>query len=98
MRVNVSIRQRTHAIGRLEPPLHLWLALLLICTAPAQSQQTTLPVWQGVVRDARGAPAVGVIVRLTRHGTKAEAKSGTGGRFRLPPLPAGQYSLSIEAN
>jgi hypothetical protein len=72
--------------------------LLLICTAPAHSQQSALPGWQGVVRDARGAPVAGVIVRLTDHGIKAEAKTGTGGRFKLPPLPAGQYRLSIEAD
>jgi hypothetical protein len=82
---NVSMQQRTHATGGLESSLlRLWLAFLLICTAPAQTQQS-LPVWQGVVRDARGAPVAGVIVRLTHHGAKAEAKSGTGGRFRLPP-------------
>ena len=93
----MSTQQRMHAIGGLGSALQLWLALLLICTAPAHSQQAALLVWQGVVRDARGAPVAGVVVQLTNHSTKAEAKTGAGGRFKLPPLPAGQYRLSIEA-
>jgi hypothetical protein len=35
---NVSMQQGTHATSGLESSLlHLWLAFLLICTAPAQT-------------------------------------------------------------
>jgi hypothetical protein len=98
MRVDVSTQRYTQATGGSASTRQLWLALLLVCAAPAHSQPTAVLVWQGLLRDARGAPIPGVIVRLTDHGTKAEAKTGAGGRFQLPPLPAGHYRLSIEAD
>jgi hypothetical protein len=47
------------------------------------------------VRSANGAPVSGAIVRLA-GGSKAEAKTGTDGRFKFLPLPVGKYHLTIE--
>ena len=42
-------------------------------------------------------PVSGAIVRLVGS-SKAETKTGTDGRFKLPPLPAGKYHLTIETD
>ena len=77
--------------------MSLAIAALLLCgpVAPAQ-QPAALPVWQGVLHDAAGAPIAGAKIRLV--GTaKAQAVTGPDGRFQLPPLATGQYRLTVEA-
>jgi len=49
------------------------------------------------VRNGNGTPVSGAIVRLA-GGSKAEAKTGIDGRFKLPPLPVGKYHLTIETD
>ena len=49
------------------------------------------------MRNGNGTPVSGAIVRLA-GGSKAEAKSGIDGRFKLPPLPVGKYHLTIETD
>jgi hypothetical protein len=71
-------------------------AILLACAAQA-SGQSAISEWQGVVRNGNGTPVSGVIVRLA-GGSKAEAKTGIDGRFKLPPLPVGKYHLTIETD
>jgi hypothetical protein len=50
-----------------------------------------------VVRRVDGRPVSGAIVRLVGS-SKAEAKTGIDGRFKLPPLPVGRYHLTIEGD
>jgi hypothetical protein len=77
--------------------LGLALAVLALCAAPASAQQAAvLPVWQGVLRDAAGAPIAGAKIRLAGV-AKAQAVTGTDGHFQLPALAAGQYRLTVEA-
>ena len=94
-RVRVLARQSARAIAALKMRLCPLLALLLIVAAQAGGQQTALPVWQGVVRTAAGVPVAGVIVQLSNDRNHAQAESGSDGRFKLPPLPSGQYGASI---
>ncbi len=49
------------------------------------------------MRNGNGTPVSGAIVRLA-GGSKAEAKTGIDGRFKLPPLPVGKYHLTIETD
>jgi len=70
--------------------------ILLACAAQA-SGQSAISEWQGVVRNGNGTPVSGAIVRLA-GGSKAEAKTGIDGRFKLPPLPVGKYHLTIETD
>jgi hypothetical protein len=79
----------------------LWvlvLAGLVLSTLRAGAQQSAQPVWQGVLRNAGGAPIAAAIVWLTGNGAKARAVTGADGRFQLPPLQPGQYRLTVEAN
>ena len=63
----------------------------------AQQEPSSLPVWQGVVHNAGGAPVAGARVELAGGGEKAEARSEADGQFHLRPLPAGAYKLTIVA-
>ena len=72
-------------------------AVLLLSGVAAWAQQMEQPVWQGVLHNAAGAPIPGARVRLAGTAS-AEALTGAEGRFRLPPLPAGPYRLTVETN
>jgi hypothetical protein len=66
--------------------------------AAAWGQQAAQPVWQGVLRNAGGAPIGAAKIRLAGKGAAAQAITGADGQFRLTALPAGQYRLTVEAN
>ncbi len=55
------------------------------------------PAWRGTVHNAAGAPVAGARISLSGSANNAEAKSGADGQFQLPPLPPGQYRLTIVA-
>ena len=74
------------------------LAALLLPLRVAWSQLAAQSVWQGVLRNAAGAPIPAAKVRLTGSNTGAEAVTAADGQFKLPALPAGQYKLTVEAN
>src|SRR3954453_13412474 len=77
-----------------------WLCILptiLIACAAHVSGQPAISEWYGMVRNADGGPISGALVRLA-GGSKAETKTGTDGRFKLPPLPVGKYNLTIESD
>ena len=76
----------------------LLLAVLLLSAAGAWAQQAAQAVWQGVLRNAGEAPIAAAKVRLASNAAIAEAVTGADGHFRLQPLPAGQYRLTVEAN
>ena len=53
-------------------------------------------VWGGTLRGTAGAPIADATVSLTAEGTKAEATTGSDGRFSVTGIVAGQYRLAIE--
>ncbi|HEX4757100.1 MAG TPA: carboxypeptidase regulatory-like domain-containing protein [Terracidiphilus sp.] len=73
------------------------LVILLVFAPMARTQQPAQSAWQGMVRNAGGAPIAGAKVRLAGKGAEAEAVTGTDGGFRLSPLANGQYLLTVQA-
>jgi hypothetical protein len=70
------------------------LVVLLACgVTEAQPGQA---IWAGMVRSTAGAPLAGATVSLAANGAKAEATTGTDGRFNLTGLAIGQYRLTVE--
>jgi hypothetical protein len=78
--------------------LRLAFVAFLLAGVGARAQQAVQSVWQGVLRNAAGAPIAGATVRLSAPGNQAEAVTGVDGHFLMAPLPAGPYRLSVEAN
>jgi hypothetical protein len=84
----------------------LFLSLaLLVCSifasnsfASAQQPAPVQPAWHGRLHNAAGAPIAGAKLRLSGSGISSTAVSGEDGGFRLEPLAAGHYKLTIEAN
>jgi hypothetical protein len=72
-------------------------ALFLLATA-GWAQQAAQTAWQGVLRDAAGAPLADARVRLAGGGAQAEAVTGADGHFHLAALPPGHYRLTVEAD
>ena len=56
-----------------------------------------MPVWQGIVRNAGGAPLAGAKVKLSGPAGSAEATAAADGQFHTKPLPTGSYRLTIVA-
>ncbi|HEX7117827.1 MAG TPA: TonB-dependent receptor [Longimicrobiales bacterium] len=74
--------------------------LLLLCggligAAPAAAQEAGVTV-TGVVRNGEGAPVSGATV-VARGAVERGAVTDRAGAFRLGPLPAGTYTLRVEA-
>jgi hypothetical protein len=78
--------------------LILAIAALLLPASEAWPQPAAQPVWQGVLRNAAGAPISAAKVRLAGNGAQAEAVTGSDGRFRLTALPRGQYRLTVKTD
>jgi hypothetical protein len=78
--------------------LILLLAVLLFApVAPAQ-QPAAPAIWQGVLRDAAGAPIQGAKLTLLRDAVPLRAVTEADGHFRFPAAEPGQYRLTIETN
>src|SRR5882762_10232758 len=67
-------------------------------SAGVLAQNTALPLWQGVLRDAAGLPIHGAGVHLKGKSGTFNATTGTDGQFRIELIPVGQYQLSVDAN
>ncbi|MGH9483058.1 MAG: carboxypeptidase-like regulatory domain-containing protein, partial [Terriglobales bacterium] len=69
-------------------------ALALLLAAPALPAQDTAQI-QGTITDSSGAALAGVSVTATNTltGTSRNVTTGTDGRFVLPALALGTYSL-----
>ena len=78
-----------------KPAASLFFACLLTCVAHAQTSQSTL---QGVVRDPTGAnvPEASVTVSNLSTGVANRTKTSTEGRFVMPYLLPGDYTISVE--
>ena len=74
------------------------LAVILSHAVAGAAQEPAPSIWQGVLHNAGGAPLSGAKVRLASKAAATEATTGSDGAFRLTPLPAGQYRLSVQAN
>ena len=77
--------------------LVLVLTAWLFAAMGAWAQPAALPVWQGILRNAAGAPIPGATVRLEASAAAAEAVTAADGSFRLLNLSPGQYRLWIES-
>ena len=79
---------------------HLVLACISACfLAAICSAQTITASLGGTVKDASGAAVPGAKVRIINTATNAEVNVETGGdgRYLAPALPAGVYSVQVEA-
>jgi Carboxypeptidase regulatory-like domain len=75
------------------------IAALALLMAPALAAQPAAPIaWRGVLRDPGGAPIAAAKVRLAAKSKRAETVTGADGFFRMEPLPAGAYRLTIQWN
>jgi hypothetical protein len=76
-----------------------WMLLLTMLSSSSAmdwAQQTAKPVWQGVLRNAAGAPIPAATVQLAADGTQAQAITGGDGHFQLQPLAPGRYKLAVK--
>jgi hypothetical protein len=70
-------------------------AAALACT-PAKGQQRETKAWVGVLRDSRGQPVAGAVVRLQSGSVRADARTAADGGFTFANLAAGMYSIAVE--
>src|SRR6202521_978577 len=78
-------------------PLLLSALVILSLGAPAWAQYNTGQI-SGVVKDPQGGvlPGAAVVARQVASGLEVARVSDVAGRFFLPSLPAGEYSVSVE--
>src|SRR5262249_39056598 len=78
--------------------LSLVSATLLFLTAPRSFAQSTTAEIAGIVKDDQGGVLPGVNVAATNvaSGLKVERISDGAGRFFLPALPVGEYTVTAE--
>ena len=79
------------------PAFQILLVLLLWSVVAAPAQQPVQAVWQGVLRNAAGAPIPGAKIRLAAKSARAEGLTAADGSFRIAALPPGQYRLTVES-
>ena len=72
------------------------IAIIAFAAAGTMAQQPTA-VWQGIMRNAAGAPISAATVRLASKTATAEAITGADGSFQVRGLAPGEYRLSVES-
>ena len=78
----------------------LGLVILLVGTLVASGlarAQKAQAAWEGLLRNAAGAPIAHAKIELASDSARADAETGADGRFRITGLAAGEYRLIIEA-
>jgi hypothetical protein len=75
----------------------MMLAMLALISTPAFAQGGSTSAIGGVVVDTDGGviPGATVVVKNTRTGTTFTAYSGPRGRFSVPAVPTGTYSVTV---
>jgi len=73
-----------------------FIAALAFLAITTQAQPPTQGSWKGVLRNPAGAPIAGAKISLAGNGNGSEATTGSDGAFTLQPLPAAQYSLTVQ--
>ena len=77
------------------------LALALVAAPAAlMAQSTTSSAISGTVLDQNGKPIPGALIRVTSDaliGGSRSVVTSENGRYRLPILPPGRYSMTVEA-
>ena len=73
---------------------------VLLCAVFVMTAAEPTATIMGTVRDSSGAvvPNAKVVATATQTELRREATSGPDGRFILPLLPVGHYSLSVQAS
>ncbi|MBM3725310.1 MAG: TonB-dependent receptor [Acidobacteria bacterium] len=76
------------------------LAIALLLATPALHAQVTTATFYGIVTDPTGAVIAGAEATLTNEGTQGTLKQTTdgSGEFAFNFVPAGTYTLRIQAN
>ena len=89
----MSTKSRWQALLRL--PVLALLAFSLPCLAQSDRGNIT-----GAITDAGGASIAGASVTATNEGTGAQNHTVTtgAGEYTIPELPAGKYSITVEAS
>ncbi len=72
------------------------IAALLLAVPEARPQLPGQCVWRGALHNTANAPIEGAKVRLGGKSVQAASATDKDGGFRLAPLPAGQYHLTVE--
>jgi hypothetical protein len=85
--LNISVAKTLFVAG--------FAALFALATL-TPAQQPVQGSWKGVLHNPAGAPIAGAKVGLAGNGNGSEASTGADGSFTLEPLPAGQYSLTVQ--
>jgi hypothetical protein len=76
----------------------LLLIGLMLLASGAVAQQAAQAVWQGVLRNAGGAPISAAKIKLASKNATGEAVTGADGQFHLAALPLGQYRLTVQSS
>ena len=96
--VKIISKQRSRFFKLDQALLAVSFLLFAVLGASATlAQEPSLPVWQGFLRNAGGAPIAGAKVRLAGGTGKAEAITASDGQFHLAPLAPGSYRLTVIA-
>jgi len=79
--------------------LCLWLALLMLLCAPAPGGAQTIAVLQGRVFDASGSVLPGAVISVSDGAADfaVSVRTGPDGRYRVLSIPAGTYTVTVEA-
>ncbi len=73
---------------------------LVACPVALMAQGTTTSALSGTVTDQNGKPLPGAVIRVTSDsliGGSRTTASADNGRYRLPMLPPGRYTITVEA-
>jgi hypothetical protein len=91
-------RRGTQNIGGWSFAAMLFCCLaLLLPSVGAQQAPPAQSVWQGVLRNAAGAPIAGAKIHLGAATADGEAVTAVDGRFTLASLSIGRYRLTVES-
>ena len=95
MRIKLSAGRRRSAsvlMRILMLALTVWMG-----RGAAGAQSAPQTAWQGVLRDASGAPIAGAKILLTGSSASGQVVTDEDGHFQFTALPPGPYRLTVEA-